>query len=736
MIDITDLPIFTGFNEIQNALKESVNLTLKSPTGSGKSVGLPLLLLREKLINGQILVVQPRRIAARLLAKRVARILGTQVGEVVGYQVRFENKISSESKIIYLTDGILLKKILNDPLLSRVGLVIFDEFHERSIQMDATLAMLKRIQSTQRPSLRLIITSATLSISSIRKYLGKSKSVELSARIYPVKIEYRSIKAGQLHAKVIASEVRKCIVNYEGDILIFAAGVFEIFKIINEIQSASWSRGFLIKALYGEMKIDDQELALKSSPKRKIIVSTNIAETSLTVEGVRIVIDTGIAKKFSYDPIRGVNVLLPQPISKSSADQRAGRAGRNSPGYCLRLWGEKEHDSRDEMEEPAINRLDITEIYLNICSSNINPCKLDWLNLPPVQSIEKAKSALVNIGALSSTFEITEKGRQICKFPLHPRLGMALLVAKELDCLPALALLIALVDDRSPIIHKDFNAVEVNSFISEYHGKIFSKTNSDLRLLLGSWAFARNEGYSSDRCKYYGIHANRCKEAEKLARRFCEIAGYHDFKFKFPNMKGLEEVLLIAFPHHLARIKNRGTMIFESLEGFNMHISKHSEVQCADWVIGLDILEKPIKGKIGLEMLYVSEVKEETVQKVFCSKIENKEEVVLQPTTRSVIRSTFSQLGKLKFNLKEVESLSKEDRQKAYSAELLSGNLKLKKWDIGVERFLNRIAFMTKNYPEYEIKQFDEEKKVFCLMKFARTPKVGKKFVTEKFYHV
>ena len=283
MNDIEGLPIFKGFNEIKSALNDSVNLTLKSPTGSGKSIGLPLLLLNENFINGQILVVQQRRIAARFLAQRVAQITKTQVGDIIGYQVRFDDKTSVNTKIIYLTDGLLLRKILSDKLLSRVGLVIFDEFHERSIQMDVALALLRKIQESHRPSLRIIITSATLEIGGINKYLGNSNSVQLTAREYPVEIEYKSPQQGENIWKKIGSEIKKCISKYDGDILIFASGAYEISKIINEINANPWSKDFIIRPLFGNMSIGDQELALKSSIQRKIIVSTNIAETSLTV---------------------------------------------------------------------------------------------------------------------------------------------------------------------------------------------------------------------------------------------------------------------------------------------------------------------------------------------------------------------------------------------------------------------------------------------------------------------
>ena len=726
MHDITDLPIFKGFNEIKSALNDSVNLILKSPTGSGKSIGLPILLLKENLIEGQILVVQPRRIAARFLAQRVAQVLKTKVGDIIGYQVRFEDKTSINTKIIYLTDGLLLRKILSDNLLSRVGLVIFDEFHERSIQMDVALALLRKIQQSHRPSLRIIITSATLEIEGINKYLGNSNSIQLSAREYPVEIEYKSLQRGEIIWKKIGFEIKKCISKYDGDILIFASGVYEISKIINEINIAAWSKDFMVKSLFGNMSISEQELVLKSSSQRKIIVSTNIAETSLTVEGVRIVIDTGVAKKSSYDPIRGINVLLPQSISKSAADQRAGRAGRTAPGYCIRLWGEKEHNSRDEMEVPAIKRLDLTEIYLNLCALGEDPSALSWLTPPPGKSLENAKKSLLSIGALTPTLEITKRGHKISQFPLNPRLGSALLLSVELDCLPALALSLALVEDRSPIIHKEFNSDIIESFLSSFATGNDFEVASDLRMLLGAWAYAKSEGFSVDRCKYIGIHANRCKEAERLALRFCKIAGFQEFSFQFPKFRDLSEVMIVAFPNHLARIKNRGTMLFENIEGFNVHVGKYSEVQKADWVIGLNIVEKQFKGKIGLEMEFVTEVDDETIKKVLSSEIQRREEVALHPSTRMVIKRKYNQLGAIKFDLKEYESPSKEDMQKAYSKELRCGNLNLKKWDIQVQRFLARISFITKNYPEYGITEFDEDSKFILYDEICRDAKSWK----------
>ncbi len=724
MDELSDLPILKALNEIKSAFLESENLVLKSPTGSGKSIGLPLLLLKENLVDGQILVVQPRRIAARLLARRVSGILREKVGETVGYQVRFENQTSQCTKIIYLTDGVLFRKILNDPTLSRVGLVIFDEFHERSLQMDASLALLRDMQITQRPSLKLIVASATLSIEVIKQYLPKGKSIELSVRTYPVEIEYRSRQRGESIWKQVTTEAKKCISNYEGDILIFAPSVFEITRIIHEIQTSPWSKSILVKALYGEMRIEDQENALRKSKQRKIIVSTNIAETSLTVEGVRIVIDTGIAKKSSFDPIRGVNVLLPSKISKSAADQRSGRAGRTSSGYCLRLWGEKEHESRDTEENPAIKRLDFSEIYLNLCLLGKNPDQLTWLDSPSEKSLRLAGSSLCSIGALSASLKITDKGRKICEFPLRPRLGIALLLAQELSCLPAFSLALALLEDRSPIIHREFNRQAVESYLPSISKEEKSvQPNSDLSLLLSVWQYAKEENFSVERCKYVGIHALRCRDAERLATRYCRIAGLHEFIFEPPRIKDFAHLILVAFPDHLARIKSRGTQIYETVNGHHLHLNKFSEVQSSEWVIALNLVEKPIKGKVGLEMEFVTELDLLIIEKVLASEVKEKEEVILEPETRKVIKRKYKQIGKIKYNIQDYETISKEDFTKAYSDELNKGNLKLKKWDMRVDHFLSKVSFINHNYPDYGITPFTEDLKALLFEEICKDSK-------------
>lgn len=710
MADLTNLPIFKSFDQIEKGLGEAKNLILKSPTGSGKSLGLPILLFQKKIVSGQILVVQPRRIAARSLATKAAQLINSEIGDRIGYQVRFENKTSDKSKVIYLTDGILFRKILSDRFLSRVEIVIFDEFHERSLQMDTSLALLKKLQETKRPNIRIILTSATVETNKLKNYLSSSKIIELFIKNYPVQKLYRPLQNNESLWSRVCIEIKKIKTEIDGDILIFVSGFYEISKIIKQIHAQSWSKTFSVYPLHGDMSLGEQERVIKKSEKRKIIVSTNIAETSLTIEGVRIVIDTGFAKRSSFDPIRRINVLLPQKISKSSADQRCGRAGRTSSGYCIRLWSENDHHSRSEMEIPSVLKLELSEIYLSLCAVDEIPQSIPWLEFPSESSFLKTKEFLVEADLIDKNNKITTKGLEVSKFPLSPSLGLGLIEAKRYGCLPAFSLILAYIDDRSPIIDKEFKEDIIVSQDSEtFLENEASLNNSDLKLLLLIWVFAKRSSFSFKSCSNAGVHSNRCKIADQLAIRYCKLADTNVTDFSFLKTKKLPLVLLKIFSHQLAYSLSRGKKTFQSLNGSTFHLSKRSRVKDSNWVLPLKITEKIIKGQVSLEMEFVTEINEEDVISLFEKTILHKNEVFLNPETRKVVRRKFLQLGEIKFRFEESDDISDEEFCLAYVDELKSGRLSLKNWDSKVESFLNRINYTNENYPEYEIQNFDDD---------------------------
>ena len=707
---MNELPVAQQFELIRREWANFDHLAIQSPTGSGKSLALPALLSSNGMIEGQILVVQPRRVAARLLAKRLAALLGVKVGDEIGYQVRFDSKVSHETKIIYLTDGVLMRKLFDDRTLSRVGLVIFDEFHERSIQSDFSLALVRKLSLTARPSLKCIITSATLDLDKTQQYMPNCGKISLEARSYPVRVEHRARSIQEPIWEQVARELKKVILVNEGNLLIFMDGAFEINRMIRKIQGMPLARHFEVFPLFGEMSLKDQDRAIEFAGRRKIIVSTNIAETSLTVDGVSLIIDTGMAKKASFDPTRGINVLLSQPICKSSADQRAGRAGRTSDGYCLRLWTSAEHQRKEEFEPPEISRLDLAELYLNILSIDERPDSLVWFDELPESSLERASATLTSLGAIEDNGIISSRGMELAQIPLHPKLGNALLRAVHFNCLPAVALIFALSEERSPLDSKNLDKFSMPTSA----GSSLDLGESDLLALLVAYEKALEVRFEPERCRQLGIHGLRFREAEKVAEKLCMQIG-HPYEFEFPQYEDLIRVLIMSFPENVARLRNRGTSMYETLRGKTIRLPRHSLLRKADWVFGMRILEKTIKGSVGLEMTWVTPLSLPLVEDCFEHEISQEEKVVLDLDTRKVVRRKFDRLGILFFNQSESDQVTATERAKAYANAIDSGDLSLKNWDSKVEAYLARTLFLSENFPEYGITVLDKSMKLLLL---------------------
>ena len=365
-----DLPIYEIERELVSLLRDQSRLVLQAPTGSGKSTQVPQMLLNHGLLrSGKVVVLQPRRLAARMLAKRVAEERGVTLGQEVGYQVRLDNRSSSSTRIKFETEGVLLRQMLTSPDLEGISAIIFDEFHERHVYGDVTLARALEIQEVLRPDLKLLVMSATLDIDLVIKYMDPCELLISEGRTYPVTEEYlrratdpKKEPVWQLAAKEFS---RLTAEGHEGDVLVFMPGAYEIHRTVEEIRRAAGS-GFQVMPLHGELPAADQDAAVARCSRRKVVVATNVAETSLTIDGVRLVIDSGLARVARFDPHRGINTLLVERISRASADQRAGRGGRTAPGHCMRLWSEREHASRAPREVPEVKRIDLSEIILSL----------------------------------------------------------------------------------------------------------------------------------------------------------------------------------------------------------------------------------------------------------------------------------------------------------------------------------------------------------------------------------
>ena len=398
-----DLPIYELEAEIVESLSVQPRLILQAPTGSGKSTQVPQILLdRDLLGDGEVVILQPRRLATRLLAKRVAFERGGRLGDEVGYQIRFEKIASQRTRIRFVTEGILLRQLLQDPELRGVAAILFDEFHERHLYGDITLARALHLQEAKRPDLKFVVMSATLESDKLEKYLAPCPVLTSSGRMHPVAIEYlaKPVRAENYPVwDLAADELERLAAQTEGDVLIFMPGKYEITRTISAMRASRLSDRFVALPLYSELPPAEQDAALAPYEKRKVIVATNVAETSLTIEGVRVVIDSGLARIARFDPRRGINTLFIEKISRASADQRAGRAGRTAPGHCLRLWTESEHLERAPQELPEVKRLDLAEVVLTLKASGIEDIAgFRWLEPPDPKALENAEQLLADLG--------------------------------------------------------------------------------------------------------------------------------------------------------------------------------------------------------------------------------------------------------------------------------------------------------------------------------------------------
>jgi ATP-dependent helicase HrpB len=445
------LPIDDVLDDVVGALNFSSALVLKAPPGAGKTTRVPPAILDAGLAStSKILVLQPRRVAARASAARIAAERGTRLGEEIGYQVRFESCVSARTRLAVITEGILLRRLLDDPFISDVAVVVFDEFHERSLASDLALAMVRQIQQTVRPDLKIVVMSATLAVETIAQYLSNCFTVESRGRSFPVEVRYMPHLDRRPIVELVSEGVASILDQIDGDCLVFLPGVGEIRECERRLTPLAAERDLSLLQLYGDLPAEKQDAVLQPSARRKVILATNVAETSLTIEGVTAVVDSGLARILRYDERTGLDRLELSPISRASADQRAGRAGRTEAGRCLRLWPEAAHRSRAEFELPEIERVDLAGAVLQVlCWIEPDLALFPWFEAPPAGAVERAHKRLKTLGA-ADVAGVTQLGRQIAGLPVHPRIGRLLIEGRRLGCLPQVALGAALLSERDP----------------------------------------------------------------------------------------------------------------------------------------------------------------------------------------------------------------------------------------------------------------------------------------------
>ncbi|NBX77411.1 MAG: ATP-dependent helicase HrpB [Proteobacteria bacterium] len=448
------LPIDSLLPKLLGTLQVKKNIILKASPGSGKTTRVPRALLESSLLNPgeEIWVLEPRRVAAKYSALRVAEELGDEIGNRVGYQFRFENKTSRETRLKFLTEGMFSRLLLSNPSLEGVGAIILDEFHERHLHTDTALSLVNCLQRTTRPDLRILVMSATIDTSLVGQFLHDSVVLELESKPFPLAIEYRDSPS----EKPLEMKIKEALRNHPkltspGDVLIFLPGKKEIRKTLETLQVLPQLKDFLILPLHGELTKEEQDLAIRPQKKRKIVLSTNLSETSLTIEGVNFVIDSGLERQAAFSWWTGLPSLNTRKISRASAEQRAGRAARTGPGTCLRVYSQADFESRPAFTTPEIMRSDLSQVLLEMKSIGLTELpEFTWFESPPEDSLKAAGDLLHGLGATDSIKSgLTPLGKQMSKIPAPPRISKLLLEAESLECFESALRLSALISEQA-----------------------------------------------------------------------------------------------------------------------------------------------------------------------------------------------------------------------------------------------------------------------------------------------
>lgn len=446
------LPVNNFAREIVERISRDRRLVLVAETGSGKTTQVPQILLKNGAAgDGKIVVLQPRRLAARAVARRVAFELGEREGGIVGYRTRYERVESAQTKILFMTDGLFVRLAQGTSELNGIGTVVLDEFHERGISSDLAAGMVRRLQAGRRRDLRLVIMSATLDAARLAEVFEVTP-LSVPGRMHPVDIQFLGdSRSDDDVVERAASAVVHALDNWDGDGLVFMPGRREIQRTIDALRARLPSGALDILALHGGQSPDEQDRALNPSNRRKIVVATNVAETSLTIPGVRFVIDSGLARVHRFDPLRDLNALKLEPISQASARQRSGRAGRTGPGVCLRLWSEPTHARRSEFDTPEVHRIDLSEALLGLAIIGESDANLfPWIDAPDPTALDRARRVLLACGAVDERGELTADGRAMARIPAHPRLARALLEGARRKCAGRAGLWAAILSERDP----------------------------------------------------------------------------------------------------------------------------------------------------------------------------------------------------------------------------------------------------------------------------------------------
>ena len=674
--DVKVLPVLSLLSELRQTLQTNSRLVLQAPPGSGKTTLLPLLLRNESWLGGlKIVMLEPRRLAARAAARRMADLLGEEPGQSVGFRVRHESVVGPRTRIEVVTEGVLTRYLQNDPALGDYGLVIFDEFHERHLQADLGLTFTLQAQELLRPELKLMVMSATLAAVEIADFLGAAPLLEAQTSVFPVTTFHAEKISVKLSLTDVARTVIQALRETDGDILVFLPGAGEIRRLTELLQQAFRQADKRSKIeseidlipLYGALAKELQERAFSASARgvRKVVLATDIAESSLTVPGVRVVVDSGWRRIMRFDAASGMGRLESVRISRAAADQRRGRAAREGPGYCYRMWSLSDESALAEFSQPEIRLADLTPLALEMAAWGVSEVNdLRWLTTPAQSRIDAAFGLLQRLGAVAEDKRITAHGRKLAKLGIHPRLGEMLLAGKRIGQGRLAALLAALLSDRDPLITKER----------------ITDCDIDLRLELLLKDDEPHLGAGADRALVKALR----RESKRLIRQLKIVE-------KGPLTTACSgELLALAYPDRIARKRPGGELSFLLSGGKEVGFLYPEPLSHSSYLVVAELNGNRRKSRIRLAASY----SETSLRKQFGHLLKREPEVFWDQKSGSVVARERLMLDSLK--LEEVRL--QDPPAAAVSAAWIEGlrrlGLELLPWNDNLRQLCHRVEFI------------------------------------------
>ncbi len=680
------LPIDAVLPDLISELSRHSAVVLEAPPGAGKTTRVPLALLEQAWLEGRsILMLEPRRLAARNAATYMAQCLGEQPGETVGYRVRFDNRVSAKTRIEVITEGILTRRLQQDPELAGVGMVIFDEFHERNLHSDLALALCRDAQQGLREDLKVLVMSATLDAQGIAETLS-APVVRSEGRSFPVDIRYLPREPKGHIADITSASLGRILSETEGDLLVFLPGAGEIRRVAEQLKTELATDILAIHCLYGDLPFAEQQQAIRPATdgRRKLVLATAIAETSLTIEGVHVVVDCGWQRVPRFDPRSGLSHLETVRVSRASAEQRAGRAGRLGPGICYRLWGEGTQRGLVPYNAPEIQEADLAPLALELAQWGVSdPTSLQWIDLPPSAPLSQAQSLLMELEALDEERRITPHGERMAELPLHPRLAHMLVRAEE-QGLGALACdVAAVVSERDPL------------------RMLEGPQRCDFALRVEVLRSHRERGNPAARA--YGADPKACTAAERAARQWRHLLQLQAENSAVDEYQ-VGALLALAYPDRVAMQRGKGRGRYLMANGRGAALTSGCATS-EPWLVAASVSGRGGEGRIFL----AAPIEAERLETLFSGHIRYHTVIAWDSSSESVSQREERRLGSLVLSARPPGQADADAVSQAMLQGIREMGLNCLPWDRSSRQLQARVISLRQWLPDESWPDFSEK---------------------------